>query len=211
MGMALAAKLDELLNTMVQVEAAWALVGQPGYFFPRSPIAFDALEDNTQHCDPCVPYYIFHKSLAGLIDISERLGNAKAKTLAIGMGDWVVQRVAGVLTKGGQTQWQMVLGTEWGGMNDGLYNLYRLTGDEKYLTTASAFNHWDWTSPLVEHDDQLGRFHANTHIPEVMGDLNGYSLTQNATQASIVDNFLSILLTNHSWATGGSNDHECES
>ena len=208
MGVALAAKLDGLLDAMAAVQAAWAAVGQPGYFFPRSPIAFDALESNTQKCDPCVPYYVYHKSLAGLIDIAERLGSAKARALATGMGDWVVQRVTGVLAKGGQAQWQMVLNTEWGGMNDGLNNLYRLTGDARYLATASAFNHWSWTSPLAVHSDQLQNFHANTHIPEILGDLNGFALTQNATQAAIVDNFLDILLTNHSWATGGSNDHE---
>ena len=209
-GIAMAAKLEDLLDTIVKVQAAWTSTGEPGgYFFPRSPLAFTELEDGTAHCDPCVPYYVYHKSLAGLIDIAVRLNNTRAASIAIGLGDWVVQRVTNVLSLKGQTVWQNVLGTEWGGMNDGLNNLYRLTGDAQYLTTASAFNHFIWTSPLVVHDDVLQNFHANTHLPEVIGDLNGYTLTNNETQRLIVDNFLDILLTNHTWgATGGSNDHE---
>ena len=68
--------------------------------------------------------------------------------------------------------------------------------------------HWAWTDPLVERVDLLQEFHANTHIPEVIGDLNGYLLTGNATQMAIVENFLDILQENHSFSTGGSNDHE---
>jgi len=190
------------------VQGAWAAAGEPGYFFPRNTNAFLALETGTQKCDPCVPYYVYHKSLAGLIDIAARLGDARARAAAIGMGDWAVARVAGVLAGGGQAVWQSVLNTEWGGMNDALNNLFRLTGDARYLNTASAFNHWAWTAPLAVHEDELQSFHANTHIPEVMGDLNGFSLTQNATQGAIVRNFLDILFANHTWATGGSNDHE---
>ena len=173
MGAALAAKLDGLLDTILAVQGAWGSAGEPGYFFPRNTNAFLELETNTQRCDPCVPYYVYHKSLAGLIDIAARLGNARARAAAVGMGDWAVARVTRVLSSGGQAVWQNVLNTEWGGMNDALNNLYRLTGDVRYLNTASAFNHWAWTAPLVVHDDELQNFHANTHIPEILGDLNG--------------------------------------
>ena len=80
------------------VQGAWAAAGEPGYFFPRNTNAFLALETGTQKCDPCVPYYVYHKSLAGLIDVAARLGDARARAAAIGMGDWAVARVAGVLS-----------------------------------------------------------------------------------------------------------------
>ena len=213
-GVALAAKLGGLLTTIEQVQGAWAAAGEPGYFYPYSTVSFYNLEAG-RNCDPvCVPYYVWHKSLAGLIDIAARLNatapslSSRARAAAVGMGNWVVDRVAGVLAKGGQAVWQNVLNTEWGGMNDALNNLFRLTGDARYLETASSFNHWAWTAPLAVRNDQLQNFHANTHIPEILGDLNGYALTQNATQADIVHNFVDILFANHSWATGGSNDHE---
>ncbi len=44
--------------------------------------------------------------------------------------------------------------------------------------------------------------------PEVIGDANGFALTANDTQRSLVQNFLDILYANHSYSTGGSNDYE---
>jgi DUF1680 family protein len=207
-GAAMAARLEVLLGTVEAVQGAWAAAGQPGFFYPYSPTSFDTLEQ-LRNCDPvCVPYYVLHKSLAGLIDLAVRLGSARARAAATGLGDWVVARVAGVLAAGGQAQWQGILGTEWGGMNDALDNLYRLTGNATYQATAQLFNHFAWTAPLVVRQDQLQQFHANTHLPEIMGDLNSFQLTGNATQAAIVRNFLDILLENHTWATGGSNEAE---
>lgn len=207
-GAAMASKLDEMLTVIESTVAAWSAVGEGGFFYPYSPTSFATLEAG-RNCDPvCVPFYVYHKSLAGFIDLAVRTGNARALVLAKGMGDWANARVARVLATGGQTQWQQILGTEWGGMNHALYNLYILTGTPTYLATAYLFNHFDWTSPLVVHFDRLQDFHANTHLPEILGDLTGYQLTSNATQLAIVDNFLDMLLVNHSWATGGSNDGE---
>ena len=207
-GAALAAKLDGLLSTVEAVQAAWAAVGQPGFFYPYSPTSFDTLEAGHNCAPVCVPYYVLHKSLAGLLDLATRLGSTRAAAAATRLGDWVVARVSHVLATGGQAQWQQVLGTEWGGMNEGMANLYTLTGNATYLATAYAFNHFVWTAPLAVRQDTLQDFHANTHLPEILGDLVGHTLTGNATQAAIVGNFLDILLSNHSWATGGSNEGE---
>lgn len=40
-------------------------------------------------------------------------------------------------------------------------------------------------------------------IPEVIGDINGYMVTANATKAAIGNNFFSIIQQGHTWATGG--------
>jgi hypothetical protein len=37
----------------------------------------------------------------------------------------------------------------------------------------------------------------------VIGDLNGYMVTGNATKAAIGNNFFSIVQQGHTWATGG--------
>jgi len=208
-GRALAAKVDGLLGTLAAVQAAWGAAGEPGFLYPYSPSSFDALIDEGRNCAPvCVPFYVLHKMLAGLLDLAARAGSARAGAMAEALGAWAAARVARGIAAGGAAGWQRALGTEWGGMNDALNNLARATGNATYAATASLFNHYAWTAPLVVHDDQLGLFHANTHIPEVIGDLNGYALSGNETQRAIVDNFLDMLLANHSWATGGSNDHE---
>jgi hypothetical protein len=43
---------------------------------------------------------------------------------------------------------------------------------------------------------------------EIIGSARGYELTGNLTQKSIASNFFAIVTQNHSFATGGSNDHE---
>ena len=51
------------------------------------------------------------------------------------MATWVHDGVEAVLSdpNGGITLWQRVLGTEWGGMNDVLFNLYEHTGNDMHL------------------------------------------------------------------------------
>jgi len=112
------------------------------------------------------------------------------------------------LHRGGESLWQKVLGTEWGGMNEVMFNLYNITGDEKYLSTGYAFNHWRWSAPLAAGQDDLAGNHANTHIPEVIGNARGYELTGNSTDRAVAITFFNAITANHSWATGGSNSGE---
>lgn len=44
--------------------------------------------------------------------------------MATKMGDWVTSSVEGAIAQYGIAKWQGVLNTEWGGMNEALYNLY---------------------------------------------------------------------------------------
>ena len=46
-------------------------------------------------------------------------------------------------------------------------------------------------------------------MPEVTGLARAYELLSNTTDKAIVDTFFSVLTTNHSYATGGSNSGEC--
>ena len=83
-----------------------------------------------------------------------------------------------------------------------------MTGNRDWLVTGYYFNHFSWTAPLAINVDDLTNNHANTHIPEIIGDARGYELTGNQTQHDIASNFFSILSTTRDWATGGSNSGE---
>ena len=125
-------KNAEIVTALAGAQAAWTGIGQAGYLFPYSLVAWDNLfADPPRNCDPvCVPWYVYHKVLQGMIDSYTRAGNAQALTVAIGMAAWTKQAIEAVLARGGEGLWQRVLGTEWGGMNDGLYNLYNITGNK---------------------------------------------------------------------------------
>ena len=129
------------------------------------------------------------------------------------MAEWVHGRVEGVINgPGGMDLWQRVLGTEWGGMNDVLYNLYEHTGNPLHLATARRFNAYVFTARLAAGQDDLSKLpfpHANFHLPEVVGMARAYEVTGNVTDKTIVDTFFNVLSTNHSYATGGSNSGEC--
>jgi DUF1680 family protein len=135
-------------------------------------------------------------------------GNEEAYVMVKDMATWVQQYVESILERRGQSQWQIALNTEWGGMNEALFNLHGLTGDPNHLVTANYFNHFSWTAPLAINVDDLAGQHANTHIPEIVGAARGYELTQNVTQRDITVNFWNILNSTRTYATGGSSDNE---
>ena len=222
---AIKAKADALITEMAKVQEAWTgkvdYYGVPsdGYIFPNYPDVFGIMEGRCgmpgPKLDYSVPYYTLHKIMAGLLDHWNMCANEQAFGMVKKMGQWVNKRVDATLKRGGQKLWQCVLNTEWGGMNEVMYNLYDATGDESFLATGKKFNHWQWTAPLAIGEDDIdashgnaGGNHANTHIPEIIGSARGYELTGNATQKDIAVNFFNIVTQHHSWATGGSNDGE---
>eukprot|EP00756_Hemistasia_phaeocysticola_P014971 Hpha_TRINITY_DN15377_c2_g13::TRINITY_DN15377_c2_g13_i1::g.88518::m.88518/K09955/K09955; uncharacterized protein len=185
-----------------------------GYIFPYDPVVFDMLEEKLPwgsvagRREYSVPFYTYHKVMAGLLDQHTHAQSSEALQMVRGMADWVVRNVKATFARGGQGLWQRVLGTEWGGMNDVLFNLYTVTGEKTYLQTAYAFNHWDWSAPLAAGVDDLDGNHANTHIPEVIGNQRGYEITGNLTDRAVAVEFFAAVTKNHSFVTGGSNDHE---
>ena len=150
--------------------------------------------------------------MAGLLDQHVYAASDKAFTLLLKMAQWVHDRVETTIAAGGQALWQRVLGTEWGGMNDVLLNLYSHSNDPMHLHTARRFNGWVFTARLAVGEDDLALLpfpHANFHLPEIIGNARAYELTGNATDKAIVQTFFDALTANHSYCTGGSNSGEC--
>eukprot|EP00729_Bicosta_minor_P000111 gene111-20362_t len=228
---------DAVVSILANVQSAQGENGQQGLIYPYDITSFSNLYDKAPttsggddggNCQPvCVPFYVLHKVLAGLLDQHTRAHNPQALGMATALADWVAQSVEGAVARGGIAKWQGVLNTEWGGMNDVLYQVYQITGNPKHLAAGKRFNHWQWTAPLAAGLDALdgsngnaGGNHANTHIPEVVGTARGFEVTGNSTQKNIVTNFFNILTAGegeqwnpaapggHSYATGGSNAAE---
>ena len=66
------------------------------------------------------PYYTLHKILAGLVDVHRVFGDPTALEAAKGMAAWVGLRARGL----SDAQWQEMLQTEFGGMQESLTELY---------------------------------------------------------------------------------------
>ena len=151
-----------------------------------------------------VPWYTFHKLLAGLRDAAITAGNAQAMQVWIGLGDFVCDTIAPL----NQEQMQRMLGIEQGGMNEVMADLYAATGDAKYLDAARKFCHQSLFDMLTNGEDKLDGLHANTQIPKVIGFDRIYGITGEKHYHEAALFFWQDVTAHRSFVTGGNSDNE---
>jgi DUF1680 family protein len=150
------------------------------------------------------PWYTVHKVMAGLLDAYLYCDNAEALRVEKGMADWT-GTIVGHLSDSVR---QKMLACEYGGMNDVLANTYAITGDKKYLDLSYKFHDHRILDSLSQGLDDLAGKHSNTQIPKVIGCARRYELTADARDRNIAESFWSIIVHDHSYATGGNSDYE---
>lgn len=169
-----------------------------------------------------VPWYNLHKVLAGLIDIGKNVDDQQVKETAIetaeAFGEYVYHRCSKLSDK------TIMLRTEYGGMNEALYELYRITGNDHIKAAAEYFDETALFEKLAANQDVLSGLHANTTIPKLTGALKRYTvLTENEeyynklTQEEkeglgmyleAAENFWDIVVEHHTYVTGGNSQSE---
>ncbi|WP_406315986.1 glycoside hydrolase family 127 protein [Streptosporangium sp. NBC_01639] len=169
--------------------------------FPESD--FTALEARTLS-NGNVPYYCVHKTLAGLLDVWRHIGNTQARDVLLAFAGWVDWRTSRLTAN----QMQAMLGTEFGGMNAVLTDLYQQTGDARWLTAAQRFDHAAVFNPLAANQDQLNGLHANTQVPKWIGAAREYKATGTTRYRDIAANAWRITANAHTYAIGGNSQAE---
>ncbi|WP_431216943.1 beta-L-arabinofuranosidase domain-containing protein [Puia sp. P3] len=156
------------------------------------------------------PYYTLHKILAGLLDVYEVSGNKKALDIAMGMGDWVYARLSKVPTDTLIKMWNTYIAGEYGGMNEVMARLYRLTGKQDYLKTARLFDNirvffgdTAHSNGLAKNVDIFRGLHANQHIPQIIGSMEEYRDSHDPEYYKIADNFWYKVVNNYMYSIGG--------
>jgi len=156
------------------------------------------------------PYYTLHKILAGLLDCYEVGGNKKALAVAEGMGNWVHARLQVVPPETRAGMWNRYIAGEYGGMNEVLARLSRLTGKPNFMECAKLFDNTSFffgdaqhTHGLVKNVDTLRGKHANQHIPQIIGALETYRDTKEADYWHIAENFWEITTHSYMYNIGG--------
>jgi len=150
------------------------------------------------------PFYTIHKIMAGMLDMAMHTGNTQALQVAIGIGNWTVRWLNGF----SDAEMAHILKTEYGGMNDSLYELYAITGNERYLDAAHRFDQASLFDPLSAHRDELQGLHSNTQVPKVIGAARRYELTGEPRYRRIAEFFWETVTRNRTYATGGSSNDE---
>lgn len=144
-----------------------------------------------------VPWYTMHKILDGLLAVHRLCSNRQALSVAEKLGDWVEQRAGGWTEKTRKT----ILGKEYGGMNDCLYQLYHQSGKEKYRRAAEIFDDTELMKGMVsDRPDMLSGHHANTTIPKFLGAMEQH--------IELAERFWDRVTDRHAYATGGVSDME---
>ena len=156
------------------------------------------------------PYYTLHKILAGLMDIYEVSGNEKALETVKGMGDWVYARLSKVPTLTLISMWNKYIAGEFGGMNEAMARLCRLTNEPRYMEVARLFDNIKVFYGDVEHAHGLAKnvdlfrgLHANQHIPQIVGALEIYRDLDAPEYYHIADNFWNITTNDYMYSIGG--------
>ncbi|GMN26437.1 hypothetical protein TIFTF001_001291 [Ficus carica] len=176
-----------------------------GYLSAFPSELFDRFEDIRP---VWAPYYTIHKILAGLLDQYTLAGNDQAFIMLTWMVDYFYNRVQKVITKYTVERHYLSLNEETGGMNDVLYKLYRFTANPKHLLLAHLFDKPCFLGLLAVQAEDIAGFHANTHIPIVVGSQMRYEVTGDPLYKEIGTFFMDIVNSSHSYATGGTSNSE---
>ncbi|MCP5534220.1 MAG: glycoside hydrolase family 127 protein [Akkermansiaceae bacterium] len=156
------------------------------------------------------PYYTLHKILAGLVDCYEVGGNPKALEVARDMGLWVYERLKVLPQETLNKMWGSYIAGEYGGMNEILARLHRVTGDERFLEAAKLFDNTRFffgdaghSHGLAKNVDTIRGLHANQHIPQILGALETYRNNHELPYFDVAENFWDLCEHGYMYSIGG--------
>lgn len=145
------------------------------------------------------PWYVLHKTYAGLRDAYRHTGNKTALAVEVKFAEWAES----ILKPMSDAQVQKMLNTEHGGMNEILADLYADTGDKRWLNLSYRFEHRAFTDQLKRHQDNLSGKHGNCQIPKLIGSAARYGYVSDTSDIIAASFFWDRVVQHHSYATGG--------
>ena len=153
---------------------------------------------------PWAPFYTIHKIFAGMLDMNTLAGNAQALEVAKGIGNWADAWSAAKT----EEHMQDILGTEYGGMAESLYNLSALVNDDRYAKAGDRFTKKRFVNPLALRRDELRGLHVNTHVPQVIAAARRYEISGDMRFHDVADYFFWEVTTARTYVTGGTSNGE---
>jgi DUF1680 family protein len=103
---------------------------------------------------------------------------------------------------------QNILETEYGGMNEVLYNLAAVTGNDRWAKAGDRFTKKRFFNPLALRSDEMTGLHVNTHIPQVIGAARRYEISSDMRFHDVADYFWYEVTTARSYVTTGTSNGE---
>jgi uncharacterized protein len=191
------AKGDEIVAELAKCQAKLS-----GGYLSAFPTEFlDRLDQRKQ---VWAPFYTIHKIMAGMFDMYQLAGNKQALEVLQGMAAWADQWTASK----SEEHMQDILNTEYGGMNEVLYNLSVATGDDRWAKAGDRYTKKIFFNPLASRRDELRGLHVNTHIPQVIGAARRYELSGDTRFHDVADYFWYEVVSARSYVTTGTSNGE---
>ncbi|SDA33900.1 hypothetical protein SAMN03159340_02987 [Sphingomonas sp. NFR15] len=151
-----------------------------------------------------VPWYTLHKVYAGLRDGALLADSAPSRAVLLRLADWGVVATRPL----SDAEFETMLETEHGGMNEIYADLFVMTGNDDYRTLARRFSHKAIMEPLARGRDHLDGLHANTQVPKIVGFQRVYEITGDARYRDAAAFFWRTVAKTRSFASGGHGDEE---
>ncbi len=185
-----------------------------GFISAYPPDQFIMLENGAsyggQESQVWAPYYTLHKIIVGLMDVYEISSNEKALETAKGMSDWVYSRLKQLPNETLITMWNSYIAGEYGGMNEAMARLYRITKEPRFLQAAQLFDNIEvffgdsgHTHGLASNVDTFRGKHANQHIPQIVGALETYHGSNSSEYYRVAENFWHKATNDYMYSIGG--------
>lgn len=215
---ALKKRLDSIISALAECQEKTEGTEYEGYLFGATlpnkkdvDIQFDNVEKGAANIatQAWVPWYTMHKILAGLVDSYAIAGNEQALEVANKLGEWIANRV----NNWSDATKNQTLKIEYGGMNDVLYELYKVTDSPKKEEFKKAAHQFDETAlfetVLKGTKNAMNGKHANTTIPKFLGALCRYEVDNSETKyLQYAEAFWDMVKDNHTYITGGNSEDE---
>ncbi|GAB3279692.1 beta-L-arabinofuranosidase domain-containing protein [Kineosporia babensis] len=204
-------KSDEMVAGLAEVQAALAETKRfthPGFLAAYGEWQFDRLEGMAPYGEIWAPWYTCHKIMAGLLDAYEHTGSQQALDVVTAMGHWTAARMQRVEREQLQRMWSLYIAGEYGGMNESMVALYRITGEKSFLEAASAFEMDSLLDAGAAGQDILDGMHANQHLPMLVGHLGQYEATGESRYLEAVLNLWDQVVPGRTFAHGGTGEGE---
>jgi len=208
---ALTDKVDELVAGLGEVQDALAATGRyshPGFLAAYGEWQFSRLEHFAPYGEIWAPYYTCHKIMAGLLDAHELTGSARALEIVTAMGHWVAHRLGRADPKQRQRMWSLYIAGEFGGMNETLARLSIAAHEPAFLEAARMFDMDDLIDAGARGEDVLTGMHANQHIPQLIGYVEQFELTDDRRYLDAAEGLWHQIVPGRTFAHGGTGESE---
>jgi DUF1680 family protein len=151
------------------------------------------------------PTYIMNKITLGLYDVATKCDLPQAGKILVRFADWFGKNIVDRLD---EPALQKLLICEHGSLSESYIDIYKLTGDKKYLEWAKRLNDLRILDPLSEGKDMLAGWHANCQIQKNPGFESVYRYTGEKKYTDAARFFWKTVTADHTWIFGGNSTTE---